>query len=128
MKKQKKTVPDTREKLENICVWLAEKKATEIVALDLSSAKTAGYITEGIIVAGAGSLRHGQGLADFALEKSKEHNYEFFQMEGYKNGLWILLDFNDVVVNIFQNAQREIYRLEDLYPGATLLRDERQKS
>ncbi|MDR2891932.1 MAG: ribosome silencing factor [Deltaproteobacteria bacterium] len=119
MKTKTKSTVDTQTKLENICNWLAEKKGLDLLALDLAGKSN---VAEGIVVAGATSMRHAQGLADYVLEKAKESNYEFFQMEGYKSGLWILLDFNDVLVNIFQTDQREIYRLEDLFPGARLVR------
>ena len=110
-----KSTVDTKTKLQEICGWLGEKKAREIVALDLNGQNA---LAEGIVIAGATSLRHAQGLADFVLEMAKERNYEFLHMEGYKNGLWILLDFNDVLVSIFQPEQRDLYRLEDLYPDA----------
>lgn len=127
MKTPQKSILSTRAKVEQICAWLEEKKAKELVALDFTSIKEINFITDAIVVAGASSLRHAQGLADFVLEQSKVANYEFFQMEGYKNGLWILLDFNDIILNIFQDEQRDLYRLEDLYPGATILRDDRRK-
>jgi ribosome-associated protein len=129
MKTELKSTADVRTKLETLCAWLAEKKATELVALDLSGLQTKqgkNFITEGIIIAGSISTRHGQGLADFVLERAKYCNYEFLQLEGYKNGLWILLDFNDVVVNILKQEQRQLYRLEDLYSGATVVRDDRE--
>jgi ribosome-associated protein len=129
MKTKQKSDIDTRTKLENMCAWLAEKKADSLVALDLSALPVKqgkNIITEGIIVAGATSARHGQGLADFALEQAKANNYEFFKMEGYNNGLWILLDFNDIIINIFKMEQRELYRLEDLYAGASVVRDDRR--
>ena len=127
MKTPQKSTLSTRAKVEQICAWLEEKKARELVALDLTSIKEINFITDAIIVAGASSARHAQGLADFVLEQAKIANYEFFQMEGYKNGFWILLDFNDIILNIFQDEQRELYRLEDLYPGAIVLRDDRHK-
>jgi ribosome-associated protein len=128
MKTKQKSTIDTKSKLENFCVWLVEKKANEPVALELSPLRIKqgkSLIAEGIIVAGANSVRHGQGLADFLLDQAKANNYEFFRMEGYNNGLWILLDFNDVIVNILKTEQREMYRLEDLYPGATVIHDDR---
>lgn len=114
----KKSTVDTKTKLQAISNWLNEKKAKEITAIDLDGQNV---LTEGIIIAGATSLRHAQGLADFVLEMGKEQNYEFLHMEGYNNGLWILLDFNDVLVNIFQSEQRGLYRLEDLFPGGRIL-------
>lgn len=110
----KKSTVDTNTKLQQISSWLSDKKAKDLVAFNLEGQ---GALAEGIVIAGATSLRHAQGLADFVLEMAKEQNYEFLHMEGYKNGLWILLDFNDVLVNIFQPEQRELYRLEDLFPG-----------
>lgn len=118
MKKElTKSTVDTKTKLREISRWLGEKKAKDLVVLDLEGQHA---LAEGIVIAGASSLRHAQGLADFVLEMGRERNYEFLHLEGYKNGLWILLDFNDVLVNIFQPEQRELYRLEDLFPGARL--------
>lgn len=106
-----------RNKLLTMSGWLVEKKALDLFVLDLNGQNA---LTEGVIIAVATSLRHAQGLADFMLEKSKEYNYEFLRLEGYKNGLWILLDFNDVLVNIMQSAARELYRLEELFSGNVL--------
>lgn len=114
----KKSTVDTKIKLQEISRWLGEKKAKDLVVLDLEGQNA---LAEGIVIAGATSLRHAQGLADFVLEMGKEQNYEFLHMEGYKNGLWILLDFNDVLVNIFQPEQRDLYRLEDLFPGSKIM-------
>lgn len=108
---QKSTI-DTQTKLQEISRWLQEKKGKDVVVFNLEGQSV---LAEGIVIAGATSLRHAQGLADFALEMGKEQNYEFLHMEGYNNGLWILLDFNDVLVNIFQPEQRDLYRLEDLF-------------
>ncbi|MDR1125252.1 MAG: ribosome silencing factor [Deltaproteobacteria bacterium] len=127
MKTPRKSTLGTSAKVEQLCAWLEEKKARELVALDLTSIKNINFITDAIIVAGASSLRHARGLADFVLEQAKIENFEFFQMEGYKNGLWVLLDFNDIILNIFQDEQRDLYRLEDLYPGAAVMRDDRMK-
>lgn len=120
----KKSTVDTKTKLQAVSNWLNEKKAKEITAIDLDGQNV---LAEGIIIAGATSLRHAQGLADFVLEMGKEQNYEFLHMEGYSSGLWILLDFNDVLVNIFQPEQRVLYRLEDLFPGGKIL-DAEEKS
>lgn len=115
-------IADVFNKIELICSWLADKKGLGIVAVDLRGEN---YLAEGVIMCGATSLRHAQGLADFVLEEAKSRGYEFLSMEGYKNGSWILLDFNDVIVNILQADQRQLYRLEDLYPDSPRLRDER---
>lgn len=111
-----------REKLERVAGWIHEKKGKDILALDLTRMQT---FTEGIIIATAGSIRHAQGLADAILLECKTNRYEFLRMEGYQTGQWILLDLNDLVVSIFQEETRELYRLEDLWKTADAVLDTR---
>ena len=120
-KKKYATLP-TREKLELIAGWILDKKGRDLVALDLTGNQT---FTEGIIIVTASSIRHAQGLADTVLQESKARPFEFLRMEGYQTGQWILLDMNDLVVSIFQEDTRELYRLEDLWKTAETVLDER---
>jgi ribosome-associated protein len=120
-KPQRSTAP-TEEKIAHMVGWLAEKKARHILALDLSNEHT---LCEGVIIANASSVRHGQGLAEFLLQEAGDRNYEFLSMEGHTVGQWILLDFNDVVVHIFQPESRDLFRLDDLWPSAGVLADTR---
>ena len=119
---KKYSLVSAREKLEQMGVWLKDKKARELFILDLSGK---GAFTEGIVLVSATSVRHAQGLADHMLEEAGRANYEFLHMEGYQNGAWILLDFNDVVVNIFQKDARLLYNIEGLWAGVEPLFDER---
>ena len=119
---KKYSLVSAREKLEQMGVWLKDKKARELFILDLSGK---GAFTEGIVLVSATSVRHAQGLADHVLEEAGRANYEFLHMEGYQNGAWILLDFNDVVVNIFQKDARLLYNIEGLWSGVKPLLDER---
>ena len=119
---KKYSLVSAREKLEQMGVWLKDKKARELFILDLSGK---GAFTEGIVLVSATSVRHAQGLADHVLEEAGRANYEFLHMEGYQNGAWILLDFNDVVVNIFQADARLLYNIEGLWAGVEPLFDER---
>jgi len=114
-----------REKLERIARWIEEKKGRDILALDLTANHT---FTEGIIIVTASSIRHAQGLADYILEESKAERFEFLQMEGYQAGQWILLDMNDLVISIFQDDTRELYRLEDLWKNAETVLDTRNRA
>jgi ribosome-associated protein len=57
--------------------------------------------------------------------ESKAVNFEFMRMEGFQTGEWILLDMNDVVVSIFQEEARDLYRLEDLWKTAPIVMDTR---
>lgn len=114
-----------REKLETISSWLAEKKGADILALDLTRNHT---FTEGIIIVTANSIRHARGLADHVLQESKTAKFEFLRMEGYQSDQWILLDMNDVVVSVFLEDARELYRLEDLWKSADAVVDSRDRA
>ena len=106
------------EKIAAVSGWLEEKKAEELLALDLSLQHT---FTDGLIIATASSVRHGQGMADFILEQCKTAKFEYLRMEGYQTGRWILLDLNDIVVCLFQREERRLYALEELWPKAPAL-------
>lgn len=112
----------SREKLEQLGEWLKDKKGRALYLLDLTGR---GAFTEGIILVNATSVRHAQGLADNLLDEAGRANYEFLHMEGYQTGSWILLDFNDIVVNIFQAEARLLYNIEGLWADVPPLLDER---
>ena len=118
------TVP-TLHKVKSIVGWLKDKKAVDMLALDLS--KEAG-LSEAVVIVTATSMRHGQGLADHVLQSAREENFEYLRMEGYVVGQWILLDLNDVVVHIFQPDTRDFFRLDDLWPAAGILADTRKEA
>jgi ribosome-associated protein len=103
---------------------LREKKAADLLALDLSGEQ---YLCEAVVLVTASSPRHARGLADFLLEEGRRENFEFLRMEGYAAAQWILLDFNDVLVHIFQPPVRDLYRLEDLWPAVPILADDREE-
>lgn len=121
MRTLKDTLPaPTLEKVNLLVGWLAEKKARHILALDLSGENG---LAEAVIIVSATSARHGQGLARHLLESARREKQEYLRIEGFAAGQWILLDFNDVIVHIFQGEQRELFRLEDLWPNAPILAD-----
>ena len=115
----------TLEKVKNIVGWLLDKKALELLALDLSRENGP---SEAVVIVTATSMRHGQGLADHVLQSARDENFEYLNMEGYVVGQWILLDLNDVVVHIFQPDSRSFFRLDDLWPSAGVLADTRKEA
>ena len=115
MKKTHSTA-STAEKSAAILQWLEEHKGKNPVALNLSGQNAC---TECMIVVSATSVRHAQSLADGLSLFCKEQHFEFLRVEGKQTGQWILLDLNDIVVHIFQEAVRDLYRLESLWAGAS---------
>ncbi|MBN1972247.1 MAG: ribosome silencing factor [Sedimentisphaerales bacterium] len=93
----------------------AERHCTDIVVLDLKGiSQAADYF---VIVTGT-SDRQMRTVADEISEAGRELGYQRFGRAGYEKGRWILLDFIDVVVHIFDSEYREYYDLELLWGDA----------
>ncbi|MFW5733727.1 MAG: ribosome silencing factor [Oceanidesulfovibrio sp.] len=105
----------TAEKVRLLAGTLYEKQGREIVGLDLSRQPTP---TEAAILVTGTSQRHAKALADAVLDTCREENIEYLGMEGYKGGLWILMDLNDLLIHIFQGEGRSLFNLEGLWAGA----------
>ncbi len=118
MKKKKYSDTSMPEKVQLVWAWLDEKKAQDILALDVRPITVA---AEAMVLATASTARHAQALADWLLQKTAEANFEFLGMEGTKTGRWILVDLNDVIVHILQEEARDYYNLEGLWSGADQL-------
>jgi ribosome-associated protein len=104
---------------------LHEKKARDVIALDVREFSS---VTEGMIIATANSARQAKSLGAWLLEQGKKYGVPAMGAEGMEVGQWILVDFNDVVVHIFQEDVRELYNLEGLFAqvprlGATAMEE-----
>ena len=102
----------TNDKAVMLAAWLNEKKAKNIVALDLHGLCP---ISEAMVIASAANTRQAKALADFLLKEGGKRGFSYLGMEGYKNAQWILLDFNDVLVHIFLEETRGFYNIEGLW-------------
>lgn len=107
-----------RQTVNTVVEALEEKKADAVTAIDVSGLTS---FTDAMVIASAGSIRHAKALADYILEVADRENFSFLGMEGYAQGQWILLDLNDVLVHIFQPAQRQMFDLEGLWSEAKVL-------
>lgn len=114
VKKTKNSVPlSTR--LEALISDLENHKALDIVDLDISA--QGGNFADHLLIVTATSQRHARSLADAVADLCHANGYEYLRVEGFREGQWVLVDLNDIVVNIFQSDTRELYRLEDLWSG-----------
>lgn len=117
MKKLKKEHQDkTGLELAQICARVAlDHKAEDLVVLDVHELTS---FTDYFVIMSGRSTRHVQGLAD-SIEKelrSKRISSKF--CEGLQEGLWVLIDYNDVVVHIFYRDTRTFYDLDGLWHDA----------
>jgi ribosome-associated protein len=105
-----------RELLGEIVRLAADKKAIEIVELDLRG--VLGY-TDYFLVCSGNTTRQTKAIHDAILEGLKhEHGTIPRRVEGASRADWILMDYLDVVVHIFTPQTREFYRLEELWGEA----------
>src|ERR1043166_3078923 len=90
----------------------AEKKALEPVVLDLR--EIASFSDFFVIVSGANE-RQVQAISDEVYESLKKLGHTSARVEGYKTAEWILLDYGDFVVHVFEQKARKFYDLERLW-------------
>jgi ribosome-associated protein len=102
---------------ENIIAALQDKKALEIVELDLSDVKMS--LFDRFIICTATSNIHAEALYDNVIRLVKQ-NLKIIpkHTEGITNSQWILIDYFDVLVHIFLKENREFYNIESLWVDA----------
>ena len=97
-----------------IAQTLDEKKAEDVRVLDLR--QVAGAPAEYFVIATGNVPSHVSALSDYAFEiVKKTFGINPHKIEGYTNAEWILMDYFDVVVHIFQKEKRSFYRLDELW-------------
>ncbi|MHC4244266.1 MAG: ribosome silencing factor [Planctomycetota bacterium] len=96
----------------------AERHCSEIVVLDLSGKSPA---TDYFVIATGTSDRQMRTVADEINEAAKKVHFQRFGRAGYEQARWILLDYVDVVIHIFDSEYRDYYDLELLWGDAERL-------
>jgi len=109
---------DVTEKLiDAILDGIQDLRAKDITLIDLASIQhtECGYF---IICSGTSST-HVDAISH-AVERSVKEKLgqEVWHRDGYKNAYWILLDYGDVMVHVFQKETRDFYNLEELWADA----------
>jgi len=96
----------------------AERHCSDIVVLDLSGKSPA---TDFFVIATGTSDRQMRTVADEISQTAREQNFQRFGRAGYEQARWILLDYVDVVIHIFDSEYRDYYDLELLWGDAERL-------
>ena len=102
--------------LAKLCTRTAlDHKAEDLVVLDVHELTS---FTDFFIIMSGRSTRHVQGLADSIEKELRAKRISNKFCEGLQEGLWVLLDYNDVVVHIFYKETRSFYDLDSLWHDA----------
>ncbi|WP_047541316.1 ribosome silencing factor [Methylotenera versatilis] len=94
---------------------LDDVKGFDITTMDVRKLTN---MTSYMIVASATSSRQARAMGDNVRTKLKEKGYEVRGTEGEKDGEWVLVDLNDIVVHIMVPTTRAYYNLEQLWGDA----------
>lgn len=101
---------------------LEDKKAEDIRIIDISQVSV---IADYFIIAGGSNKNQIQAMCDNVQEKLGWAGYPEKQIEGYGTANWILMDFVDVIVHVFDKENRLLYDLERIWrDGRTVETDE----
>jgi len=109
-------LPDSsRETLDFGVEFVQSRKAEDVLVLDL---REIADFTDYFLVCTGNSDVHVRAVADAVIEGMKEKGQRPWHVEGYDTRKWILIDYVDVVVHVFQPDARRFYGLERLWGDA----------
>ncbi len=91
---------------------LEDRKGDNVRIIDISEIST---LADYFIIAGGSNINQVQAMADSVQEKLGREGFLTKNVEGYEAGNWILLDFGDIIVHVFDNENRLFYDLERIW-------------
>jgi ribosome-associated protein len=99
---------------------LDDIKAVNVRVLDVRNLTD---IADTLVIASGNSDRHVRSIADRVVEFAKKAGYRPMGVEGERDGEWVLVDLQDVIVHIMLPRVREFYRLESLWDVSAARRE-----
>lgn len=98
---------------------LTDKKARNPLIMDFSGIR--GAVCDAFVICHGTSRTHTEALADHVIGSVKKTTgLNPSHTEGFENAEWILIDYFDVIIHIFQEERRKFYNLEQLWADATI--------
>lgn len=99
---------------------LDDKLGEDIRILDISKVSV---IADYFIIAHGNNSNHVKSLVDFTEEKLNRAGFDTKNIEGNTNGSWVLLDFKDIIVHVFDKENRSFYDLERIWADGKVIED-----
>ncbi len=112
-------VENNSKKMAKIAVdALEEKKAKDLKLLDISDVSV---LADYFIIASGSNRNQVQAMADEVEEKLGKAGFTPKQVEGYQTANWILMDYQDIIIHIFDEENRLFYDLERIWRDGNLI-------
>ncbi|MBO8128287.1 MAG: ribosome silencing factor [Peptococcaceae bacterium] len=111
-------VSDPRALVETVVRAADDVKGFDIVVLDISQITT---FSDYFVIISGRSTTHVKAIADRIRDYAGREGVRASRREGYDEGRWILLDYDDVVVHVFLDSERAFYNLERLWGDAPVV-------
>lgn len=109
------TVPDTAQRVRAAVAAAEDRKALDLKVLHLQQVSD---FTDYFLICSGSSERQVQAIADAVQERLREIRVRPLHVEGYNRAQWVLIDYGDLVVHVFQEEPRRYYALERLWGDA----------
>jgi ribosome-associated protein len=121
LKLQQKLINISNEELNQVIIdCIQDKKGHRVMLLDLRNLEE--RPTDYFIICEGTSTTQVKAIADYVSEEVKKRTAVYAaHIEGTKNALWVLLDYLNTVVHIFDAETREFYQLEELWGDAKVI-------
>jgi ribosome-associated protein len=105
--------------LYNIIEGIRKVKGKEIVDIDLSMLEQ--RVCQHFLICHGDSNTHVNAIADSVEREMKEKlAWPAYHKEGQENASWVLLDYGNIVVHVFQKEYRDFYQLEELWADGNI--------
>jgi ribosome-associated protein len=109
------TAPDTVQRVRAAVAAAEDRKALDLKVLHLQQVSD---FTDYFLLCSGSSERQVQAIADAVQERLREIRVRPLHVEGYNRAQWVLIDYGDLVVHVFQEEPRRYYALERLWGDA----------
>jgi ribosome-associated protein len=106
--------------LQAVASALEDMKAVNVKVLDVRGLTD---IADTLIVASGTSDRHVRSIADHVIEQAKRNGFRPLGTEGEREGEWVLVDLQDIVVHVMLPRVREFYGLERLWDAGPVMHE-----
>jgi len=112
---------ESRRKLREVCAVLEDQKAQDVVVLDVREQTT---VADYFVICNGTSAPHIRSIAEGVQDNLREQAKWRARAEGDANSFWVILDYGDVILHVFDAPMRQFYDLERLWADAPTVESE----